>query len=127
MHAPASAMPSASGLLPNGLMETFSSLASDENREAGVETELAEDEEFAAEEHAHRCCVMCNRTQFATLPGDEWVNHFYGSVMGLNVARASCFFEYTAVLHAEQHCQNTYSSYAVWNWCSIWSAYSYWC
>ena len=60
MHAPASAMPSAlssSGLLPNGLMETFSSLASDENREAGVETELAEDEEFAAEEHAHRCCL----------------------------------------------------------------------
>lgn len=62
MHAPVSSMPSAlssSGLLPNGVMDTFSSLASDENREAGVgvETELAEDEEFAAEEHAHRCCL----------------------------------------------------------------------
>ena len=60
MHVPASSMPSAlssSGFLPNGVMDTFSSLASDENREAGVETELAEDEEFAAEEHAHRYCL----------------------------------------------------------------------
>lgn len=57
MHVPTSAMPSAlssSGFVPSGVMDTFSSLASDEHREAGVETELAEDEEFAAEEHAHR-------------------------------------------------------------------------
>ena len=63
MHVPASSMPSAlssSGHLPKGVMDTFSSLASDENREAGVETELAEDEEFAVEEHAHKCvpCVF---------------------------------------------------------------------
>ncbi|KAL3131725.1 hypothetical protein ABBQ38_007446 [Trebouxia sp. C0009 RCD-2024] len=57
MLMPAASLPSAlssSGHLPNGVMDTFSNLASDENREAGVETELAEDEEFAAEEHAHR-------------------------------------------------------------------------
>lgn len=57
MLVPAASLPSAlssSCHLPNGVMDTFSSLASDDNREAGVETELAEDEEFAAEEHAHR-------------------------------------------------------------------------
>ena len=67
MHIPASPLPpalSASGRLPSGvLMDTFSSLASDENREVGVEVELAEDEEFAAEEHAHRCVAkMRNRS-----------------------------------------------------------------
>ena len=55
MHLPASPLPSslqASGRLPSGLLlETFSS---DDNRDAGMEAELAEDEEFAAEEHAHR-------------------------------------------------------------------------
>lgn len=62
MHVPASSTPSAlsiSGFLPSGVMDTLSSLASDENREAGVETELAEDEEFAAEEHAHRYRLSC--------------------------------------------------------------------
>ena len=70
MHIPASPLPTslqASGRLPSGLLlDTFSS---DENRDAGVEAELAEDEEFAAEEHAHRyrvagilrsrCIVAC--------------------------------------------------------------------
>ena len=59
MHVAAAALPcalSSSGHQSSiGVMDTFSSLASDDNREAGVETELAEDEEFAAEEHAHRC------------------------------------------------------------------------
>ena len=61
MHMPAAQMApalSGSGHLPSGVLDTFSSLASDENRDAGVEVELAEDEEFAAEEHAHRFRVL---------------------------------------------------------------------
>ncbi|DBA94598.1 TPA: hypothetical protein ACH3X1_002180 [Trebouxia sp. C0004] len=57
MQIPGSPLPpvlSASGRLASGVLDTFSSLASDENRDVGVEVELAEDEEFAAEEHAHR-------------------------------------------------------------------------
>lgn len=57
MQIPASPLPLAlagSSRLPSGVLDTFSSLASDENRDVGVEVELAEDEEFAAEEHAHR-------------------------------------------------------------------------
>ena len=66
MQIPASPLPpplSASGRLASGVLDTFSSLASDENRDAGVEVELAEDEEFAAEEHAHRCaCLLYSLT-----------------------------------------------------------------
>ena len=68
MQIPGSALPpalSASGRLASGVLDTFSSLASDENRDVGVEVELAEDEEFAAEQHAHRCaCLLhtCTRT-----------------------------------------------------------------
>jgi hypothetical protein len=61
MQVPASPLPpalSASGRLASGVLDTFSSLASDENRDVGVEVELAEDEEFAAEEHAHRCACL---------------------------------------------------------------------
>ncbi|DBB08621.1 TPA: hypothetical protein ACH3X3_008748 [Trebouxia sp. C0006] len=57
MQIPGSPLPpalSASGRMASGVLDTFSSLASDENRDVGVEVELAEDEEFAAEEHAHR-------------------------------------------------------------------------
>jgi len=43
--------------MASGVLDTFSSLAS-ENRDVGVEVELAEDEEFAAEEHAHRCACL---------------------------------------------------------------------
>ena len=60
MHVSAPPLPptrAASAQLTSGMLDTFSSLASDENRDAGVEVELAEDEEFAAEEHAHRCCL----------------------------------------------------------------------
>ncbi len=62
MQIPGSPLPpalSASGRLASGVLDTFSSLASDENRDVGVEVELAEDEEFAAEEHAHRCVLVC--------------------------------------------------------------------
>lgn len=69
MHVPATQMLpalSGSGHLPSGVLDTFSSLASDENRDAGVEVELAEDEEFAAEEHAHRCRALCCKTTTCT-------------------------------------------------------------
>ncbi len=61
MQIPGSPLPpalSASGRMASGVLDTFSSLASDENRDVGVEVELAEDEEFAAEEHAHRCSCL---------------------------------------------------------------------
>ncbi len=61
MQIPGSPLPpalSASGRMASGVLDTFSSLASDENRDVGVEVELAEDEEFAAEEHAHRCACL---------------------------------------------------------------------
>ena len=43
-----------SSRLASGMLETFSSLNSEEQGEMNLDTELAEDEEFATEEHAHR-------------------------------------------------------------------------
>lgn len=43
-----------SSRLASGMLETFSSLNSDEQGEMNLDPELAEDEEFATEEHAHR-------------------------------------------------------------------------
>lgn len=45
-----------SSRLASGMLETFSSLNSEDNGDMNLDPELAEDEEFAAEEHAHRCC-----------------------------------------------------------------------
>ena len=56
--------------------------------------------------------MMCNRIQFASLPGDEWVDHFLGD--GLEYRQGVLLFDCVALLHANQHCQDTCSSYAVW-------------
>lgn len=55
-----------SSRLASGMLETFSSLNSEENGDVNLDPELAEDEEFAAEEHAHR--YVAHRTCRASQP-----------------------------------------------------------
>ena len=43
-----------SSRLASGVLEPFSSMNSEEQGDMNLDPELAEDEEFAAEEHAHR-------------------------------------------------------------------------
>ena len=52
-HAPSSR-------LASGMLDTFSSINTDDNADMNMilEPELAEDEEFAAEEHAHRFALL---------------------------------------------------------------------
>lgn len=47
-----------SSRLASGMLDTFSSLNSEDNGDMNMDPELAEDEEFAAEEHAHRCAHL---------------------------------------------------------------------
>ena len=62
-----------SSRLASGMLDTFSSINTDENGDMNMtlEPELAEDEEFAAEEHAHRFALAAFAAdrQLGCLPG----------------------------------------------------------